>query len=109
MSESEPRLAGADTAWWRMDEPDNHMVITAVLTFGGRVDFACLERRVSERVLPLAPFRSRPRGGVLGLGRPRWAGDREMSLAHHLCRISLPPPAGDAELQALVSRLMGEP
>ena len=72
MQANGPRLGGADTAWWRMEEPSNQMAITGVLTFGGPLELARLERRVRERMLPLAPFRGRPRGGVLGLGRRRW-------------------------------------
>ena len=109
MNASAPRLGAADTAWWRMEEPTNQMVITAVLTFGGRVDAGLLERRVRERMLPLAPFRCRLREPPLGIGRPRWAPDPAFSLERHLLRVTLPAPAGDAELQALVSRVMSEP
>lgn len=109
MNANEPRLGAADTAWWRMDEPSNPMVITAVLGFGARVDPARLERRVRERMLPLAPFRGRLREPLLGVGRPRWVPDRDFSLQRHLRRCVLPEPAGDAELQALVSRVMSEP
>ncbi|HET7228578.1 MAG TPA: WS/DGAT domain-containing protein [Longimicrobium sp.] len=108
MSTTDPRLGAADAAWWRMDEASNPMVITAVLTFGAPVSHQTLERRVRERLLPLLPFRSRLREPALGIGRPRWAPDPEFSLNRHLIRATLPAPAGEAELQALVSRLMGE-
>jgi hypothetical protein len=109
MGANAPRLGAADTAWWRMEEPANPMVITAVLTFGARVEPGCLEGRVRERLLPLPPFRGRLREPPLGLGRPRWAPDPAFSLERHLRRVSLPAPAGDAELQALVSEVMSEP
>jgi len=105
----EPRLGAADAAWWRMEERTNPMVITGVLTFDGPLDAARLERRVRERMLPLAPFRSRLREPRLGIGRPRWAPAPGFSLERHLRVVRLPAPAGDAELQALVSRVMGEP
>ena len=35
---ADPALSAADSAWWRMEEPDNQMVITAVLTFDGPLD-----------------------------------------------------------------------
>ncbi|MFL5386410.1 MAG: wax ester/triacylglycerol synthase family O-acyltransferase [Longimicrobiaceae bacterium] len=103
------RMGAADTAWWRMEEPSNPMAITGVLTFGAPLEFARLERRVRERMLPLAPFRCRPREGRFGLGRPRWEEDPHFALGRHLFRVALPAPAGDAELRALVSRVMGEP
>jgi WS/DGAT/MGAT family acyltransferase len=108
-TEKEPRLGAADAAWWRMEERTNPMVITGVLTFSGPLDAARLERRIRERMLPLAPFRSRLREPRLGIGRPRWAPAPGFSLERHLQVVRLPAPAGDAELQALVSRLMGEP
>jgi hypothetical protein len=61
MQTTGPRLGAADTAWWRMEEPSNQMTITGVLTFGAPLEFARLERRVRDRMLPLAPFRCRPR------------------------------------------------
>jgi len=105
---TEPRLGAADTAWWRMDEPTNPMVITGVLTLGTRVGYDVVEARIRERLLPLAPFRSRLREPALGIGRPRWEPDPDFRLDRHLTRAHLAAPAGDAELQAFVSQSMSE-
>lgn len=109
MNPRDPRLGAADAAWWRMEEPENQMVITGVLTFGAPVAFERLEHRVRERMLPLAPFRCRLREPALGLGRPRWAPDPGFTLSRHLHRAALPEPAGEGELKAFVGRLMSEP
>lgn len=109
MEANEGRLGAADSAWWRMEEPENQMVITGVLTFAAPLELARLERRVRERLLPLAPFRSRPRERPLGFGRPRWEPDPAFALERHLVRTTLPAPAGEAELQAFVSARMSEP
>lgn len=103
------RLGAADSAWWRMEEPVNQMTITAVLTFGARVDFERVRALVRARLLPLAPFRHRLRRPRLGVGRPRWARDADFDLDRHLRLATLSPPADDGALQALVSRLMSQP
>ncbi|HEX6911537.1 MAG TPA: wax ester/triacylglycerol synthase family O-acyltransferase [Longimicrobium sp.] len=103
------RLGAADSAWWGMEEPVNQMTITAVLTFGARVDFARVRELVVARLLPLAPFRHRLRRPRLGVGIPRWVPDREFDLDRHLRRATLSPPGDDGALQALVSRLMSQP
>jgi hypothetical protein len=43
------------------------------------------------------------------MGIPRWVEDRDFDLDRHLRRAWLSPPADDAQLQALVSRLMSQP
>ncbi|HEX8904648.1 MAG TPA: wax ester/triacylglycerol synthase family O-acyltransferase [Longimicrobiaceae bacterium] len=108
MNAKEMRLGAADAAWWRMEEPANQMVITGVLTFAAPITYEQMERRVRERMLPLAPFRSRLQEPPLGIGRPRWAPDPGFTLERHLRRATLPAPAGDAELQAFVGRVMSE-
>lgn len=102
------RLGAADSAWWRMEEPVNQMTITAVLTFGGPMDFARLRELLQTRLLPQEPFRRTLREPVLGIGIPRWV-DAGFDLDHHLRRTSLPAPADDAALQAFVSEVMSRP
>jgi hypothetical protein len=48
MSHQEP-LSSADTAWLRMDERTNLMVITGVMTFDGPLDRERVKRTAAER------------------------------------------------------------
>jgi diacylglycerol O-acyltransferase len=103
------RLGAADCAWWRMEAPENQMTITAVLTFGDRIEFPRLQELVRTRLLPLPPFRYRLREPPLWIGFPRWVPDAEFDLWNHLHLVHLPQPADDAALQAFVSEQMSQP
>lgn len=93
-------MSSADAAWWRMDERHNQMVITAVLTFAQGIAWERLEHVVETRLLAYDRFRQRVIGH--GLALPTWEFDPEFDLSRHLVRVSLPPPAGRRELEALV-------
>ena len=96
---SEP-MSSADAAWWRMDERHNQMVITAVLTFAQAIAWERLEHVVETRLLAYDRFRQRVAGH--GLALPAWEMDPHFDVSRHLVRVSLPPPAGRRELEALV-------
>ncbi|MGW6442638.1 wax ester/triacylglycerol synthase family O-acyltransferase [Lentzea sp. NPDC055074] len=44
----------------------------------------------------------------LDLGTPGWEDDPAFTLAYHVRRTALPAPGGDAELSALIARVMGQ-
>ena len=44
----------------------------------------------------------------LQLGRPVWVDDPHFRLEYHVRHTALPPPGGDAELQALMGRIMSQ-
>ena len=54
------RMSSVDTAWLRMDSPANLMMITGIMTFDRRVDYARLKRTIEKRFLSFARFRQRP-------------------------------------------------
>ncbi|MGY1708842.1 wax ester/triacylglycerol synthase family O-acyltransferase [Geodermatophilus sp. SYSU D00758] len=57
--------------------------------------------------LPLVPrYRQRAVEVPLDLGPPVWVDDPDFDLGHHLRRTALPAPGGDAELAALMGRVM---
>ena len=58
MSHSE-RMSPVDTAWLRMDRPNNLMMITGVMALSGPVDVKALETALAERMLTHKRFRQR--------------------------------------------------
>ncbi len=96
-----------DSAWLRMEGPTNAMTITGVMGFGSEFTMDHLRTFVGERLVPFDRFRMRIEGA--GSVRPRWVPDETFDLSNHLHEVVLPEPAGKAELEALVSRLMSEP
>lgn len=100
------RISAVDTAWLRMDRPDNLMMICGVLTFAEPVDVARLRKTVEKRFLRFRRFRDIPvsQGGV-----SFWEPDTAFDLDHHVVHVALPGRAGKRELQTMVSRLASTP
>ena len=96
-----------DSAWLRMESPTNAMTITGVLGFGSEFTMDQLREFVGERLVPFSRFRMRIEDPFSA--RPRWVPAESFDLDDHLHEVTLPAPAGKAELEALVSRLMSEP
>jgi len=101
-----PLFSGADSAWWRMEDPTNQMVVTAVLTFDGPIDADALRATLEHKLLAYPRFRRHVAEPPAGIGRPRWAEGDDFSLDHHLRDAWLPEPADAAALHTFVSTLM---
>lgn len=99
-------MSAVDTAWLRMDRPDNLMMICGVVTLRDRIDVARLAATTQKRFLRYARFRKRP---VEELGITYWETDPQFDLARHVIEVKLPGKAGTRQLQSLVSRLASTP
>jgi WS/DGAT/MGAT family acyltransferase len=97
-------MSAVDAAWLRMDRPTNLMMIIGVVVFDTRVDFRRFRKTIAERFLKFPRFRCRAVEDTLSAS---WQEDPEFDLDQHVSRIALPAPAGQAELEMLVSRLAG--
>ncbi len=100
------RMSAVDTAWLRMDRPANLMMICGVLMFGDRIPLARLRAIVAERFLVFRRFRDIPSETATG---SYWRADARFDIAKHVLTARLGGDAGDAELQALASKLLATP
>ncbi len=98
------RMSAVDAAWLRMDRPTNLMMIIGVIVFDGHVDFPRFRRTIEERFLKFPRFRCRAVQDALSAS---WERDPDFDLDQHVFKVALPAPAGQAELEALVSDLAG--
>jgi diacylglycerol O-acyltransferase / wax synthase len=96
------RMSSVDTAWLRMDCPHNLMMITGVMMFDRKMDFARLKRTIERRFLKFERFRQCPKQDVTAA---YWEADSDFNIDRHVRRVKLPAKAGKAELQALASTL----
>ncbi len=103
------RMSPLDAAFLQAEdeEPGTSLAIASIAVFDGpppsQADFAA----VLAGRLPLLPrYRQKARRVPLDLGPPVWVDDEHFDLAYHLRRTALPPPGGDAELAALMGRVM---
>ena len=99
-------MSKVDTAWLRMEQPSNLMMITGVIVFEGPVDYDSLLETVSNRFLAFPRFRQKAVDGTAGA---HWARDEEFDLEAHVLRTALPGRADRQELERLVSRLASSP
>lgn len=100
------RMRRVDHAWLRMDSPHNWMIITGMVTLDRPVDATRFRAAVERSLLRFRRFRQRLVWGVLPGRRPEWEDDPDFDLDAHIERVSLPEPAGKAELEALAGELM---
>lgn len=103
------RMSRVDTAWLRMDNPSNLMVILGVWTLAPRVDYEAVCERIAERLLKYPRFRQRVVEDAAGA---TWVDVPGLDVHQHVVRERLPRVARGKEqaaLQALVGRLAMEP
>ncbi len=102
-------MSPVDVAWLRMDHPTNLMVVSALLSFEGSVDWSRLVETVERRLLVFDRFRQR----AVERGRVRrrlvWEPDPHFDLATHLRRYALPSPGDEESLREVVGRLVSTP
>ena len=96
-------LSSVDTAWLRMEEPANLMMITGVMVFDGPMDHERLKATLQERMLRFERFRQRIVQPALGI--PYWEEDPDFDLNYHVQLATLPPPGDQAALQETASLL----
>jgi WS/DGAT/MGAT family acyltransferase len=103
------RLTALDAAFLLVEdeEPDVSLAISSIAVFDGpplsAEEFTAM---YAERVSRIPRFRQKVHTIPLDLGPPVWVDDVGFDLAHHLRRTALAAPGGDAELAALMGRLM---
>src|SRR6185436_20120442 len=100
------KMSAVDTAWLRMDRPDNLMVICGVVILADRIRPERLRATLESHFLRYPRFRQRP---VDVAGATFWETDAAFDLARQIEVVKLPGKAGKTQLQALVSRLVSEP
>jgi diacylglycerol O-acyltransferase len=100
------KMSAVDTAWLRMDRPQNLMMICGVLMFRERLSLARLRKLIGERFVVFKRFRQRPREMP---GVAFWENDPHFAIERHVVHTALPGRGGRRELQDLVSRLATTP
>ncbi len=102
-------FSNVDTAWLRMEDPTNLMMITGVMVFSAPIEFERLKATLEHRLLRFDRFRQRVVPPRVPLGRYRWKDDAAFDISDHLHRLTLPRPRDQAALQDVASELMSTP
>lgn len=103
---SRERISPVDTAWLRMDRPENLMQILGIMLFKGRIDAERFKRTVASRLLRYRRFRQIALQDSDGAW---WVDDPDFDIDAHLRHSLLPAPAGKPELQKFVAEMAATP
>ena len=100
------RISGVDTAWLRMEQPTNLMMIVGVWMFEGRLDLDAVRKTVATRFLA---FRRFGQCAVQDAAGSWWQEPESFDIADHVVSTRLPGRGGKRELERLVSELASTP
>jgi WS/DGAT/MGAT family acyltransferase len=95
-------IAKVDTAWLRMEQPTNLMMITGVVTLAGPIPYERLLETIRTRWLAFKRFRQK---AVNRPGGAHWELDEDFEIHAHVRRVALPGKADQEELEEFVSDL----
>ncbi len=100
------RMSTADAAWLRMDSSTNLMVVTSVMWLDRPVDHADLVEIMQTRMVePFPRFRQR----VVDDHGLWWEDVEDFDIEDHIHELTLPEPAGRAELEHAVGDQVSVP
>ncbi len=103
------RLTSVDAGFLHMEQDGAHMHIGALGVFEGPTPSAADFRdHIAARLPQLPRYRQRIQEMPLSSGRPLWVEDVSFRLDYHVRHTALPSPGSDAELMALVNRVIGQ-
>ncbi len=104
MPHAAERMSRVDTAWLRMDNEVNLMLIVGIWLLTPAITLEALRERIADKLLEYERFRHK---AVLDAMGAQWVPDEDFDLAHHVATTRLRRRRGETERQAL-QRLCGE-
>lgn len=104
------RLGVLDAEFLDLEDGAAHMHIAGLCTFREPApSLSEVMALIDSKLHSIPRYRQVVRRVPLDLGRPVWIDDDRFDLSYHVRHTALPRPGGDAELNALMGRLMSEP
>ena len=95
-------ISKVDTAWLRMEQPTNLMMITGVVGLDRKASYDKLIEAVRRRFLAFRRFRQK---AVIAPSGSFWELDEDFEIRGHVRKVALPGRADQAELEEYVSDL----
>ncbi|MCG8312703.1 MAG: wax ester/triacylglycerol synthase family O-acyltransferase [Pseudomonadales bacterium] len=100
-------MSVADTAWLRMDSPQNLMIINGVFFFEEHYPYERLVELLQERLLAIHRFRMRP---IKDAGKYYWEEVADIDLEYHISSAALPETGcEESALKAFANDLISKP
>jgi diacylglycerol O-acyltransferase / wax synthase len=103
------RLSSLDAGFLHLENDTQQMHVGSLLVFEGPAPrYQAFCDHLASCLDSVPRYRQRVQRMPLDLARPAWVDDPHFSLAYHLRHTAIPSPGGDAELRALVGRVMAQ-
>jgi diacylglycerol O-acyltransferase len=96
------RMSRVDTAWLRMDNDVNLMMIVGVWLLTPAITVEALRERVSDKLLKYPRFRQKATHDAMGAS---WTEDETFDLENHICEEKLARKKGQSQRAALQARV----
>ncbi|MCU0301005.1 MAG: wax ester/triacylglycerol synthase family O-acyltransferase [Candidatus Nanopelagicales bacterium] len=101
-------MSAADSAWLRMDNPGNLLVINSIMWSSEPLDFEVLKKVIEDRMIDKFPrFRQKAVHSRIPMMRAEWEDDEAFDPERHYRYVTLPEPGDAHALQAYVSSQTG--
>lgn len=104
MTQAVERMSRVDTAWLRMDNDVNLMMIVGVWLLTPAITLPALRERIADKLLKYERFRQKAVVDAMGA---TWVADEDFDIARHVVAQKLHPRKGQTEREALQA-LCGE-
>ena len=101
MPETSERMSRVDTAWLRMDNDVNLMMIVGVWLVEPALTLEALRERIASKLLKYPRFRQRVEHDLLGAN---WVEEKDFDIARHVVATRLTRERGQSERAALQAR-----
>ena len=101
MPEAAERMSRVDTAWLRMDNDVNLMMIVGIWLLQPAIPYAALCERITDKLLKYDRFRQKVVQDAVGAN---WVPDTDFDVQRHVLRETLERKRGETERQALQRR-----
>ncbi len=99
-----PTMSPVDHAWYRMDSPENLMMVHAIMWTDQQLDWQSLRGELAAGMLELFPkFRQHPVPASIPFGRAGWQDDPDFDVERHIVRHRLPSPGDRRALESYIA------
>jgi diacylglycerol O-acyltransferase len=101
-------MSAVDAAFLYVERKEIPLHIASICVFDGPISFSQFVACVNSKLHLVPRYRQIPCFSSWGLDFPTWQDDPHFDIHRHIFHITLPAPGGEAELQALASKILSQ-
>jgi len=102
------RLSAVDAAFLYLERKEIPLHMASVCVFDGPIPFDEFVASIDSKLHLIPRYRQVAVVPPYNLGEPTWEDDPHFDIHRHIFRVSLNPPGGRAQLEALVGRILSQ-